>query len=743
MAYHKVLFRKAILILLILLLAVVSTIAAGNWETISSFKDIRRVRLINDTLFLATSGGILALSDPDLPGYMCTNIDGLGTVDMTDIIEAADGQKWATGFGQLVKFDLQSSQRFPTLPVYGPLNLRRVVDDGDRLWVGSDSGLVLFAKVGVDDGGYRNRYRITTINPNPIVFDILLEGDLIWLATLNGLAVAERTDPIALLAPSNWTLFDINSNPELATNEVRRMTLFEDSLYLITVSGVFRMSVGATDTSFTEIPVGSGLEFFDMRVDNDSLFIYYSSGLAVIKEGALAAIPSPGMPSAPVTGFNTGSFRWLAAKNGWGFFKNRTGSYEEYIYTGTPGNTVTDVSIAVNGTITGGFFDKRSAVRISDLWVTQPYEPAFRSTVLGADRYGNRWIGTKGGGLWRDDGTSLVNFNDTNSTIRGNNDNSLFAWVSGLDISGDYLYASMFMVYNDYPVAIARLDANGYPVAWDSLGLSDGLTDIGLVAIDYHDGILAVGSGFAGLYYCTVGADPFDRPTDACVHIPKDSLFLPSNTITAVRFSPDGVLWVGTNFGIVWLDVTLGRVGEIGRFIQVNLPAGFGPAVTAIEFDSRGNVWIGARNGLARLDVSLGAFELFTTVNSDLVSDEINNLTYDPISGDLFVATNGGISKYLSTTGRLTSELDSVLAYPNPFVIGSAGDRLQFSFARPYTVRVFSVAGELVWEVTELSDRPWDGRNQNGEQVASGVYLFVLKDSDGKVAKGKFLLVRR
>ena len=261
MVHHKVIFRQAILILIILLPAVVSTIAADNWETISSFKDIRRIRLINDTLFLATSGGILALTDPDAPGYMCTNIDGLGTVNMTDIIEAADGQKWATGFGQLVKFDLRSSERFPTLSVYGPLNLRRVVDDGDRLWIGSDSGLVLFSKVGVDDGGYRNRYRITAVNPNPIVFDIFLEGGLIWLATSNGLAVADRSDPIALLAPSNWTLFDINTNPELGINEVRRVTPFEDSLYLITASGVFRMSVGASDTSFTEIPVGSGLEF--------------------------------------------------------------------------------------------------------------------------------------------------------------------------------------------------------------------------------------------------------------------------------------------------------------------------------------------------------------------------------------------------------------------------------------------------------------------------------------------------
>ena len=56
-------------------------------------------------------------------------------------------------------------------------------------------------------------------------------------------------------------------------------------------------------------------------------------------------------------------------------------------------------------------------------------------------------------------------------------------------------------------------------------------------------------------------------------------------------------------------------------------------------------------------------------------------------------------------------------------------------------VRIFNVAGELVRQ-TIVGD-PWDGKNDKGEDVASGVYIFVITDSQGNVGRGKLLLIRK
>ncbi|UCC44584.1 MAG: hypothetical protein JSU65_01255 [Candidatus Zixiibacteriota bacterium] len=721
---------------------------ASGWESWTSFKDVRRMRLIDDTVWMATSGGILAVVDPAVPGVEYTNIDGLATTDITDIIVDAEGQKWVTGFGQLIKFGGPDARRYPTGPVYGQIELNCVVDDSNTLWLGSDSGLVEFSKTGPGDGLYLDRFGITLINSFPVVYDICLQDTLIWLATSSGLTVTDRSSRIGMKNPSNWTLFDINSNPELNTNIVKRVTVFEDSVHLLTDTELFRMSIGPADTSFVPIAIGVVVPY-DMRNEGATLTVYHSDGFVGIQDGSV--VSGTAVDPGVVTGLNTGSARWIAKSDSEGLFENSSGSFEEYPYSGLPSVAVSDLVIDGEGTMTAGFRSKRSATYDfqTGLWESHPYWPPSITTVLLSGAHGDAWIGTLGGGVWRVLGDSLINFNDSNSTIVGNNDNPpgsyLYAWVTGLDRHDQYLYASVFRAYNGYPVAIATLDNTGFPVSWDSLGSDDGITDIDLVSIDYHDNVLGIGSANSGVFYCYIGPDPSDKSDDFCENFRTDNSALPSNLVRAVKFSPDGELWAATNFGISRLDEGLGQVGEIGRWVDVNLPSGLGPDIIAIEFDSRGNAWIGARNGLTRVPPTSDQTGAYTTLNSGLVYDEITSLTFDTLSGDLFVVTPRGMSRRLSTTGRLTANLSSVLARPNPFVIRSSGDRLGFGYARKATVSIFSAAGELVWEVTELSDLSepiWDGRNQQGRAVASGVYLFVIKDADGNAATGKFLLVR-
>jgi ligand-binding sensor domain-containing protein len=281
------------------------------------------------------------------------------------------------------------------------------------------------------------------------------------------------------------------------------------------------------------------------------------------------------------------------------------------------------------------------------------------------------------------------------------------------------------------------------PAQWGAFGMADGVTDSVLLSLDWRsDGVLAIGSQNSGVYWYRPGPDLFDKSDDVVTQFREDNSFIPSDNVNVVRFSPDDELWVATNFGVARLDERLGRIGEIGRFVDIVLPAGFGPDVRAMEFDRRGNVWLGSFNGMVRYETSAGTFEHFTTINSGLLSDTVNSLTLDTVNGDLYIGTPAGISVQLSATGVLTDKIDSVLAYPNPFIIRSGTERLQFNIAAKYTVSVYTLAGELVWEVDELSDRSWDGNNLAGKPVASGVYLFVLEDADGRIARGKFLLVR-
>ena len=81
-------------------------------------------------------------------------------------------------------------------------------------------------------------------------------------------------------------------------------------------------------------------------------------------------------------------------------------------------------------------------------------------------------------------------------------------------------------------------------------------------------------------------------------------------------------------------------------------------------------------------------------------------------------------------------------AYPNPF--RPAAHRLvAFKTAAGFDnagleIKIYTAEGELVKKLTGLT---WDGRNEYGAEVASGVYIFRVK-TDSDAATGKFALLR-
>jgi ligand-binding sensor domain-containing protein len=71
---------------------------------------------------------------------------------------------------------------------------------------------------------------------------------------------------------------------------------------------------------------------------------------------------------------------------------------------------------------------------------------------------------------------------------------------------------------------------------------------------------------------------------------------------------------VGTTFGLSRYD------SGIDRFVDVTLPAEVSSNITSLEFDGRGNLWVGTIDGLVTLDAITGEFEVYNTLNSEIVA---------------------------------------------------------------------------------------------------------------------------
>jgi ligand-binding sensor domain-containing protein len=728
-------------ILIVALLIVGATVPAQEqeWTTITSFGHPGEMLILDDQLYLATSGGLMIIDDLNSPGTPYVNTDGLGTSELSDIIRDTEGQIWLTGNGYIIRFDTLNPISYPVIDNEGKLvELTCLVDDGNYLWIGSDRGLILFDKL-TDGGQIEDSYGFFgTFQPNPRVNDIMLTEDSIWVATSVGLAVANRSDPTTLKAPSAWTSF---TPPEADFKEFLKVVRFESRTYAGTIHGLFelRLPPQTAEPEFVEPPVPQWLSYRDLEIQNDTLWYFFSEarglygGYGSMQNDVFTTYEIPGLPHPPTDGIVYNGRVWTSVVFG-GIYYAAPGGFVEWPYYGPAANTTTDVVVTADGTIATGFDRQREIGISSTNW--QRFD-VFGAWTLGGmlDSLQRAWIGTYGGGVYRFDADSVIRYDTTNSSLTGNDQGLNYCVINGMDTDGENLFFACYRSYTDNPIAVVPADMVDIPGAWDAFGINEGITSDRPTGVACYDNLVVMATEADGVYLCDVGSDPFDKSEIECNHLTRENSRLISNTTTSVAFSPDGVLWVGTNRGLSWYDV------GIDLFVEIPLPADVGSEVRDMAFDNRGNLWVATPSGVARWDKITGNFETYTAFTSDLVSNDVNGVFYDSPTGRIYFATSHGISIRSSEIGDPVQQIDQVVAFPNPFVITSGEEPLQFNYAFPGTVRIFTPAGEMVDEFP-INSR-WYGRNKRGEEVASGIYLFVLRDDNGNVARGKFVLVRK
>ncbi|MFH1097791.1 MAG: FlgD immunoglobulin-like domain containing protein [Candidatus Desantisbacteria bacterium] len=59
-------------------------------------------------------------------------------------------------------------------------------------------------------------------------------------------------------------------------------------------------------------------------------------------------------------------------------------------------------------------------------------------------------------------------------------------------------------------------------------------------------------------------------------------------------------------------------------------------------------------------------------------------------------------------------------------------------------IEIFNTAGEMVRDirVSGQSEWSWDGCNDDGQGVSSGVYIYITDDGQGQIERGKIGVVR-
>ncbi|MFW6369634.1 MAG: two-component regulator propeller domain-containing protein [Bacteroidota bacterium] len=260
-----------------------------------------------------------------------------------------------------------------------------------------------------------------------------------------------------------------------------------------------------------------------------------------------------------------------------------------------------------------------------------------------------------------------------------------------------------------------------------------------------------------GLFVFDNGNDLEDRSDDRTKRLSVvDEDGIPLNDVFSIAEDKDGDIWVGTSQGPV-VYYTPERVFDenlIARYIMVpkndedNTVGKLleSSTITDIEIDGANRKWLSTAGSGVFLMSEDGTRELkhFTTDNSPLLSNDINDVVVHPRTGEVFIATTKGLISYMGEATEGDDLFRNVYVYPNPVRPGYTGDITVTGLIADANVKITDISGNIVYETTTIGGQAiWNGRNLNGKKVHTGVYLVFCTNNDGsKTHVTKLLFVR-
>ena len=345
------------------------------------------------------------------------------------------------------------------------------------------------------------------------------------------------------------------------------------------------------------------------------------------------------------------------------------------------------------------------------------------------------WLTTSEMGVAKWQNNKVQLFNPRNSSLLGATNNTCFTTGVAADSKGNTWVSN---TGNTKSIHVYQPDGK-----WTGFNNPYGLTDAGAIEIDDTGLIWCVTKNANGLLVYNPGNSLTSNSDDRWKQYKAGTGAgnLPSNQVNCTAKDKNGFIWVGTDRGIGIIQCTENIFTPAGcdallPVVQQDRFAGLlfkDENVQTIAVDGADRKWVGTKNGVWLISASgEKVIYRFSSSNSPLPGNDISKISIDPLTGEVFIATNNGLCSFRSTATEPVSTQEKVLVFPNPVPPGYSGSIAIRGLTNNALVKITNLYGALVYQTRALGGQAiWDGKNNNGVKVASGVYLIICRDDSG------------
>ncbi|MCH7516809.1 MAG: hypothetical protein IIB08_06775, partial [Bacteroidetes bacterium] len=555
-----------------------------------------------------------------------------------------------------------------------------------------------------------------------------------------------------LSAPESWSTYSsINGLP---SDKVFKIVSFRDTI------------IASTDNGFAIFNGSSWLPFLsqfnnksisDIVAMDDSLFILSEKIIYLYRNGTVTELFSSPHPTQRISISN--QFGIAGATLNGVLYLTSSDSSSFHYPNGPSANQFPSMSVDGKGKLWSASGKDNAGVGFYtyDKVIWTNYDTANTPGLPDNDVYyaytspdNTAYLGTWGYGFVRTDGVTFDLFNTENSGMQGipTNPNFLVITGFGTDSRGNTWILNLAAA-DGKTLSMLTPDSTWHhffiPSAQNKI-LKQQLN----LAVDTFDTkwYNSEDASGLGLFYFNE-MKTYDDAIDDKSGFLTTADGLTSNEIRSVIVDKRGDVWVGTALGVTVISNTSSILSSTNPSLRISSIFSLRQqSINDIAVDPLNQKWIATNQGLLLVNSDgsrlLAAYD---SKNSPILSDIIVSLAIDENAGIIYVGTDKGLTSLNTPFIKPNEAFDKLFIYPNPFIIVDESKLLTIDgLIRNSDIKILTIDGKLVTEFSSPGGRTalWDGRDDNGNLVNSGIYLIVAFDKEGNsIVTGKVAVLRQ
>ena len=727
-----------------------------NWNGYFSYNSIIDTYYSNGKIYAAAENSIFIYDESNQDYQKKSTIEGLSGNEISTIHYSQNYQKTIIAYKNGLLEIISDDEDMPILTVVDIVNktnipaskkkINHILEANDLLYLSCDYGISVY---NISNLVFGDTYYIGSAGAQIKINATAIANGEIFAATQSyGVFKANLSSPF-LIDFANWNNIQGGSWKSIA--------LFNNDLFLVGYNKLFKYngSVFAQEKIYSTST--KKIQVFDNKMTvslNDQAFVYDSNLTEIQHQGFTSDYDDFRVSTA----FTSNQGLYLAT-NKYGLLKSESNDSQSLI------------EIHPDGPLENHIFDIDALD--GQFWVT------FGNYTVNFNPYP-----LKRAGLSHFNGESWMNLanadlfstrNLIKPTINPNNPEQIFitSCKDGLLEIQDDTAVNLFNTSNSPLEEITQiaLEIRAEASNFDKNGLlwlTTGLTETGLYSYnpdtnDWHtysvediipNGTLATYTKLVidknnikwlgTAYYGVIAYDTNNNQMKNIIDGANGGL--PNIDVRALAVDNNNTLWIGTQTGLVILNNlnTFFSNTDVQAEPIVILDDGIPKLlldqqwISDIEVDGSNNKWFATQDAGVFYTSEDGKTIIhhFTTDNSPLPSNAVDNIAIDASTGEVFFATDKGLVSFNGAATEASENLDNAYVFPNPVRPNYTGLVTIKNLIADANVKITDVTGNLVYEaVSKGGTLQWDLHAFGTHRVASGVYLIHVISKDATQSK--------